>query len=470
MRSKKQKPSRVVQCLDQFQPGTVAAQEAVELLQKMVRVDTSNPPGNEIALATFLQSYVESEGHPNLSTTIIESEPTRANLIITIAGSNPQNHPSWGFMSHLDVVPAEGTWQNPPFSGEIIQEEHDQFIWGRGTVDIKGLGAANITALLTLLREGFQPQGNIKILLCADEECGGFKGLGFLVDNYLEDVQVDCCLNEGGGFKLPLKNDFMIQIGEKGIMWTKLRARGQGGHGSMPPPPHTIALFKMVQVLERLKNYRPPLILGQEYQNLRRQISLPGVAKWLMGRKTILRSLLGAASKIAKQNLGQVVLPLVQDSISFTNFHSGVKENSISPVAEAILDIRALPGHDRPYINQMLEKAIGSKLFRQLELEGIDNTVATTSSFDTPEFQRIEAVTREMWPEANLVPLLSQGSTDCKYFRKNGILAYGFSPTLKDPDLSYKELLSMAHGENERISVSNLRYAMDFAYRMMRLV
>ncbi len=459
-----------IQCLPQFQPDTKIAQETIQLLQKMVRVNTTNPPGNEIALATVLREYVEKERFPFLSTKIIESEPTRANLIIDVQGTSPDNHPSWGFMSHLDVVPAEGTWIHPPFAADLIPDKNDRFIWGRGTMDIKSLGAAHLIALLTLLREGFRPQGNLKVLLCADEEQGGKKGMGFLVQHNLADVKVDCCINEGGGFKLPLGNDFVIQIGEKGVMWTKLRIRGVAGHGSSPPAYNQFAIFKLIKVFERLKKYKPPLILGDEYAHLRDAVSLPGIAKWLMARKTILRSVLAFGSKLFKQDLQRLVLPLVQDTIAPTNFHSGVKENSISPTAEGILDIRTLPGHDRPFVNNMLKKAIGPKLFEQLELEAIDNQVATTSPIHTPEFAEIKDIMREMLPGANLVPMLGEGSTDCKYYREKGLLSYGFSPTVKDADLTYAELFNLAHGENERISVKNLMIQLDFAYRLMKRV
>ncbi len=463
-------PPKGMQCLPQFQPDTKAAKEAIALLQKMVRINTTNPPGNEVALATVMQDYVEKERFPFLSTKIIESEPTRATLIIDVQGAYPENHHSWGFMSHLDVVPAEGKWTHPPFGAELIPDKNDQFIWGRGTMDIKCLGTAHVVALLTLLREGFRPQGNLKILLCADEEQGGKKGLGTLIQTHFADVKVDCCINEGGGFRLPLGNDFVIQVGEKGVMWTKLRIRGQGGHGSSPPPYDQFAIYKLIKVFERLKKFNPKLILGEEYAHLRETISLPGAVKWLLARKTILRPLLHIGSKLVKQDLKRIVLPLVQDTIAPTNFHSGIKENSISPTAEGILDIRTLPGHDRPYVNHMLGEAIGAKLFQQLELEGIDNQVATTSPIHTPEFGIITEVMQEMWPGANLVPMLGEGSTDCKYYRENGILAYGFSPTDKDADLTYAELFNLAHGENERISVKNLMCQVDFAYRMMKRV
>ena len=244
---------------DAIRPNSSVADMAVQLLQLMIQTDTSNPPGNEILLTEKLDAWIQNQGFDCVKTQIIETDPTRANLIIDVAGSEPDSYPSWGFMSHLDVVPAEGKWEHPPFSGEIVQAVHDQYIWGRGALDIKDLGAANLTALFTLLKEGFQPKGNIKILSCADEEQGGHIGLGRLIQDHFDAVKVDCCLNEGGGFKIPIGNDFQIQIGEKGIFWTGLKLHGRGGHGSIPPAYESFAIYKMIHALENLKKYKTKL-------------------------------------------------------------------------------------------------------------------------------------------------------------------------------------------------------------------
>jgi acetylornithine deacetylase/succinyl-diaminopimelate desuccinylase-like protein len=459
-----------LQLLDQFKPGTPAASLAISLLQKMVRVDTTNPPGNEIVLAREIDAWVRSYGYEFVSTRILESEPGRADLIIDIHGTDPGNYPSWGFMSHLDVVPAEGTWTHPPFAGDLVPAEHDTYIWGRGTLDIKYLGAAHLSAAFTLLDEGFRPRGNIKILLCADEENGGHKGLEWLARNHLDAIKVDCCLNEGGGFKLPVKNDFVIQTGEKGVFWTRLKIHGQGGHGSTPPEPDTTAIYKMAKALQRLKKYTPALVIGPEYHATIDAISIPGVLKGLLEVKPLLRGLLKLAEKATGLKLGQVVIPLVSNSIAVTNFHSGIKENSISPDAEIVLDIRTLPGVGREQVNAMIRAAVGADLYDQMEILPVDNQACTTTTTGNQFYNVITRITGELYPGANLVPLLGQGSTDCKYFRERGIMAYGFCPCIKDDDLTYDQLMSLAHNADERISVTNLMLGVDFNYRVMRQV
>ncbi len=459
-----------LQLLDQFKPGTPAAAMAIELLQRMIRVDTTNPPGNEIALARELETWVKSHGYDCVKTRIFESEPGRADLIIDIKGTEPGSHPSWGFMSHLDVVPAEGKWAHPPFSADIAQAEHDAYIWGRGALDIKCLGAAYLTAVFTLLNEEFRPKGDIKILLCADEEQGGHKGLEWLAKNHLDAIKVDCCLNEGGGFKLPVKDDFVIQIGEKGVFWTRLKIHGKGGHGSMPPDFDTTAIYKMVNILERLKRYKPKLAIGPEYRATIQAISIPSAFKGLVKVKALLRGLLAIAEKVAGLKLRQIVLPLVSNSIAVTNFHSGIKENSISPDAEAVLDIRTLPGVGRKQVNTMIREAIGAGLYEQLEIEPVDNQMCTTTTIDNEYYKTIARITGEIYPGANLVPLLSPGSTDCKFFRERGIMSYGFCPSIKDDDITYDELMSLPHNADERISVTNLMLGVDFTYRVMKQV
>ncbi len=459
-----------LQLQDKFKVGTPAATTAIALLQKMVRIDTTNPPGNEIALARELEAWVKGKGHYFVKTRIIESEPGRASLIVDIPGTDPGNHPSWGFMSHLDVVPAEGKWAHPPFSGELVQAEHDAFVWGRGTMDIKYLGAANLVAAFTLLEEGFRPKGNIKILLCADEEQGGYKGLEWLAKNHLDAIKVDCCLNEGGGFKIPVKDDFVIQTGEKGVFWTRLRIHGKGGHGSTPPDYGTTAIYKMVKLIGRLKKYKARLAIGDEYRATIDAISIPGAFKGLLKVKGLLRGILAIAEKATGLKFRQIVLPLVSNSIAVTNFHSGIKENSISPDAEVVLDIRTLPGVGREQVNDMIKEAIGAKLYGQVEVEPIDNQMCTTTTVDNECYRTIARITEEIYPGANLVPLLSPGSTDCKSFRERGILSYGFCPCIKDDDLTYDQLMALAHNADERLSVTNLVLGVDFAYRVMRQV
>ena len=209
---------------------------------------------NEIKiLAKILKEYFDKENIPFLKTEIIEPLPGRGNLIVTVEGTDP-NGKIYGFASHLDVVPAEPSlWKHHPFSGDITQEAHDRFIWGRGAFDMKNVGVSFSIALLTLLREGFRPKNTIRLIFEADEEKGGHDGMKKLVDEYWEKVKVDCLMTEGGGFEVPLKGLIAIQIGEKGVAQTIIKAKGVSGHGSAPDSYEKFAMFKLVEFLNKLK-------------------------------------------------------------------------------------------------------------------------------------------------------------------------------------------------------------------------
>lgn len=456
--------------LEKFSNSSKIAEEAIKLLQMCIRIDTTNPPGNELKLAKKLQEIFEEEGSDLINTKIIETVPKRGNLIIDLKGSDPENNPTWGFAAHLDVVPAPGDWEHAPFSGDITKTEHDRFIWGRGAFDMKQIAVAHAIAFLILMREGFRPKGNLKLIFEADEEKGGNKGAKLLVDNHYSDVEVDFLITEGGGFKLPTGNDFMIQRGEKGKCQTKMTVSGIPGHGSTPPNYEKFAMYKLVKILEKIRDRKKALYLDDVYRSTIDNLSFPGIIKFFLKKKRLIKPVLKLGTKLLNLDLTQVIIPLLSDTISPTIFNCGIKENVISPNAELTLDIRTLPGHGQKFIYNYLEDLIGKELFEQLKLEPVDVVDASLSSIKTPFYKTIQQVLRDMSPEANLVPVLGTGGTDMKHWRRKGIPCYGFSLMMKGPDLSFDDFLGLAHAPNERISVTNLMLGTEFAYRLMKLV
>jgi acetylornithine deacetylase/succinyl-diaminopimelate desuccinylase-like protein len=456
--------------LPKFSSESEITKEAIEFLQQNIRIDTSNPPGNEMVLAKFIQEKFEKEKNPLITTQIIETVPGRGNLIVDIKGSDPENFPCWGFASHLDVVPVESNdvWEYPPFSGELVQMEHDKFISGRGSFDMKQMGVSHTMAILTLLREGFQPKGNIKLIFEADEERGGQEGMKILTEEYWDEVKVDCIITEGAGFKLPIGNDFAIQIGEKGKCQTNIKASGVAGHGSIPDPYEKFAMYKIVEILEKIRDSKRKIYMLEQYKNTINALSLPKPFKFLLKRKSIIRKFLSLISILTKDPFDKFFLPMMTDTIAPTIIRGGNKENVISPFAEMTLDIRTLPGHDHDFIYKYLEKIIGKKLFDELELTPVDEFVSTTSPIDTPYYQTLFETTNEIYPGANLVPILDVAGTDMKYHRLKGVPCYGFELMLKDPDLTYADLAGMSHAPNERVSVTNLMINTEFMYRLMK--
>lgn len=458
-----------LQRLDKFKNDSEIARETITLLQKMVQHDTTNPPGNELGLAKFLEKIFKKENNPLIKTKVIETVPNRGNLVVTIEGTERDSNPCWGFAAHIDVVPIEDekNWDHPPFSGELVQLEHDQFIWGRGSFDMKYIGASYIMALLTHLREGFRPKGDIKLIFEADEERGGEEGMKILVDEYWDDIACDCLITEGGGFKLPMGNDFAIQAAEKGKCQLELRANGIPGHGSTPEKSKDLAIYKINAILNKLKKRKPRLYISQEYKNMVNSLSIPGIAKFLLKRKRILRGLITLASKISGEPLDRFLIPMLSDTIVPTIIRSGNKVNVISPHASLSLDIRTLPNHDNEFIYKKLRKIIGKKLYDELEVIPIDQTVSTSTTLNTPYYELIRETLNEMHEGANIVPILMVGGTDMKHTRRKAI-SYGFSLMMKDKGTSYDELGGMAHSPNERISVSNLMLNTEFIYRIMK--
>jgi carboxypeptidase PM20D1 len=161
-------------------------------------------------------------------------------------------------------------------------------------------------------------------------------------------------------------------------------------------------------------------------------------------------------------------MPMITDTIAPTIITGGTKENVISPQAELTLDIRTLPGHDHNFIYKTLERIIGKKLFRELELIPIDEVNSTSSPINTKFYQELVETANNVYPGANLVPILDTSGTDMKFHRMKGVPCYGFFFMLKDPDLSYGDLMSMSHAPNERVSVTNLMLAIEFSYRLMK--
>lgn len=452
---------------EKFQPGTPIAQEAISLLTKHVQIPTVNPPGNEIELARLIKTQFDAENFPYVTSKIIETGPGRGNVIISILGSDPKNNYSWGFSSHLDVVSAgeHSEWKYPPFSGEIVQDTHDQFVWGRGSMDMKYIGVDYILAILTLLREGFRPKGTIKLIFEADEEISGYDGIKKLVDEYWEEIKVDYFITEGGGFKFPIGNHYLLGSAEKGKIILKVTARGDTGHGSMPGDYRTYAIIKLSDFLQRVKTKKKPLCLHEGFLETINSLNAPTILKFLLKRKTILR--------IAFPFLGKLkykIMSLITNTIAPTIMNIGEKENVITPTGELTLDIRYLPGFQEKDIIDFVKQIAGRKLAKELEFKVHHNVPPTMSSIKTAGYQLIGDVLQDMIPNAQLLPYTFTAGTDCRHMRPKGVPSYGFHLTLQDTGVSLEDMLRLPHSPNERISVSNVLTGLEFAYNLMKRV
>ncbi len=450
-----------------FQGESKEIKETTRLLSDLIKINSTNPPGNEILVAKFCAELLKKEHFENIS--IIESESGRGSCICRWKGSDP-NAKSLLLLAHLDVVPADPmSWKKPPFSGEIEGE----YVWGRGSIDCKHMVASEAMAAILLKRQGFKPKGDIVLAFTADEEAGGEKGVGYLVRNNWDTIKADYIVNEGGGMLLPLgkePKDYIVQTGEKGVFWTIIRVKGKGGHGSIPIKKKYNAMYKMSKITQKLIDYKYPIEITTPVKEMAQQISLPNIVKKILTSKRLIRPALKVADKYMGEFASKIVLPFVIDVINPTGFKASEKVNVVPETVEMIFDCRLLPGRDRDTIKRYLRNALGKKLFNEIETIPIEPTQpATINSMENPFWKIVQDIMNEMHEGAKLVPMLSAGSTDGKFFRARGSYVLGFCPMRLDPNMSYEEMIEMAHGKNERMWIPNLSYAVEFFYRLIKV-
>ncbi|NVM28864.1 MAG: M20/M25/M40 family metallo-hydrolase [Candidatus Helarchaeota archaeon] len=437
------------------------AEEVIKVLQELIRIDTTNPPGNETKAAEWIHNFLSKEG---IESEVIESAPGRGNVISRLKGTD-NSAPSLLLLSHLDVVPSQDLekWEVPPFSGEF----KDGYVWGRGSLDCKGTTAPQLMVFVKLHREGIKPKGDIVFAATADEESGGHYGPDWLLENKFDLIKVDDVVTEGGGPEMPLKvPHYTIQISEKGVYWTRIRTHGAAGHGSMPGPSKNMAIVKMMKVIEKIAKRKPPIIIQDLFKETVKAMDLPAawITKRIFTSKRLMRFSVWMAKKFfIKEEIDHVIFPLVQNNITPTVIQSGQKVNNIPGLCEAKLDVRLLPGFDRDDLYKEMKKVLGKKLFNEVEFIAIQDQPGGFTPTGTDLYQKIEQTIKNIEPGAKLVPILSPGSTDMLHFRKKGIKAYGFVP-MKLGDLSAKEFSALPHGYNERVSIENLMLATRFFY------
>jgi acetylornithine deacetylase/succinyl-diaminopimelate desuccinylase-like protein len=298
--------------------------------------------------------------------------------------------------------------------------------------------------------------------LWADEEKGGNMGAGWLMKNRPEVVRADFVINEGGGHALPIdgRNHYTIQVAEKGVFWTKLITRGTPGHASIPHRDN--ALLKMSTYLSTLGTLKTPIHqsdIVEQYLSLR----LATIGQALEGKLQVDDQFLDELSK-SHPKVAAEANTLVRLSIAPTMIQAGTKENIIPESCEAVIDCRLLPGQTAEDLRRTLSKALGG--LEDVEIVPIQADEGTISPMDTGLYQTITQTMEELDPGCRCIPYMVSGGTDSRFFRQRGISAYGFFPA--SPDMPLSEMLSMAHGRNERISQNNLLLATKFYYQLVK--
>lgn len=425
--------------------------EAVQLLQELIRIDTTNPPGNERAAALHLQKLLESEG---IETRLLDVAPGRANLYARIKG-NGSRRPLI-LLSHTDVVMAEPQrWTVPPFSGEL----RDGFIYGRGAIDMKGTATVHATLMRLIKRLNIPLKRDLILLAVADEEAGG-TGASSVIEKHPELIRgAEFLLNEGD--VVYVKDGKVVQYGvdvmEKAALWLRIIAKGPAGHGSIPLANSSVE--RLLAALERLRRWETPIqvpaavaesyrmraqqqtdpVLRNAYANLERALKNPTLRKRLLTDSTLNAE--------------------VRNTFTITGLQGSDKVNVIPGAAWAQIDARLLPGETPAGFIATLRKVLNDP---SLEIETLEASMPTGSSADTALMQAIRKVAARRDPGVPVIPTMLTSSTDSAKFRSAGITAYGFEPFKLDDNE-----LERSHGDDERVSVENLGFALQFLYEVI---
>jgi acetylornithine deacetylase/succinyl-diaminopimelate desuccinylase-like protein len=417
-------------------------EEAVELLQALIRLDTVNPPGNETGAAELLRDYLEPFG---LECELFARVPERANLVARIRGRG--DGPSLLLLSHTDTVLADpGEWTVDPWSGEL----RDGCVWGRGALDMKGQVAASAVAIASLAGEGFEPAGDLVFAATADEEMGEGTtyGLEWLCSAHPEAVRCDYAVNEGAGDRVELGGRvlYLCSTAEKRSSPFVVRVHGRSGHGSMPGIADN-ALVKAAGLVERLGAFAPEPVLIPEAAGFLEALS--DSAASAEGALGLARSIDPVAAELVEPLLGMTVAP--------TMISASEKRNVIPGLCEVTVDCRLLPGQTEHEADGVVRSWLGGGDY---ELEWRDGQGGTRSEQATPLWSAIESFVGELEPGARLAPMCVAGFTDSHWLREAfGTVAYGFFPMrTMSPELAAR----LIHSADERIPVDDLELGVRF--------
>jgi len=423
--------------------------EVTDLLSRLIRIDTTNPPGNETAAAELLREYLEGSG---VEVELYARVPERASLVARIRGTG--GGPSLLLLSHTDVVLADPReWSVPPFSGEVRDGE----IWGRGALDMKGQVAANAVAIASLAREGFRPAGDLIFAATADEEVGDGFGLQWLCEEHPDAVRCDYAVNEGNGDRLDLSGAiyYLCATAEKMTAPFNVRVHGRSGHASMPGIADN-ALVKAARLIERLAAYRPEPQLQQEVETFLRTV---------LGRVPPPASVVERARAV-HPIAAELVEPLLAPTFAPTMISASQKRNIIPALCEIVVDCRLLPGQSPEAIDGIVREVLGSDI--GYDIDWLEAQGGTRSALDTPLWDAVDAFVAEIEPGARAVPICCAGFTDSHWLREAfGTVAYGFFPARTMPAEVAAQLI---HSADERIPVDDLELGLDWLRFVARAV
>ncbi|MEW6716161.1 MAG: M20/M25/M40 family metallo-hydrolase [Chloroflexota bacterium] len=429
-------------------------QRPVELLQHLIRFDTTNPPGNEAECIAHINSLLTQAG---FTTTLIAKDPNRPNLITRMEGRGET--PPLLLYGHVDVVTtAKQQWTHPPFAGKIV----NGFVWGRGALDMKSGVTMMLTALLRAKAERIIPARDIVLTVLSDEEAGGDYGAKYLVEEHSEHFEgIRYALGEFGGFTMYIGKQkfYPIQVAEKQMCWMKATTHGPAGHGSQPM--HGGAMTKLGKLLLALDRYSLPVhitpVVRQMISSLASTLPFP--------QGFVLRQLLNPllTNRVLKLlgETGKSFVPLFQNTVNATIVQGGEKVNVIPSQIVLEMDGRLLPGYTPKEMITELRQLIG----HEAELEIVRHD-PVPENVDMGYFEILANILRQLDPQSHPIPLLLPAVTDGRFFSRLGIQTYGFIPMKLPKGFIFNSII---HAADERIPIEALDFGTEAIYRLLSL-
>lgn len=427
--------------------------DVVQLVRQFLRIDTSNPPGNEEKAVLFLEAILKKEG---INSTVYSPSPSRANIMARIAGKK-QGGPVI-LLSHIDVVPAkEDEWDTDPFGGELVKG----FVYGRGAIDMKTQALCQLLAFIRYAKYDVTPERDMIYLATCDEEVGGKYGAEYMLKKVPQLRNASFVLSEGGFIKE--EEGFahaQVSVAEKKLSQFIIKATGTGGHGSVPHKDS--ANEKVINASARILSYQWPLkptAVASAY--------LDGIFKGKKEKGYTFKHVREALkNKRFRTSMEDVPLynALLRNTVTPTILKGGEKINVIPTESSASFDARLLPTEN----HETFFKRVGQLAGKDVELVRVNESVSkpAPSGYNNDYFKGIRRVVEGMEGEGlPVLPYITTGATDLRYFRDLGITAYGFFPIT----LSSDEILKM-HGKNERISVENIHKGLEGTYQIVQFL
>ena len=427
--------------------------EAVEITRQYIRIDTTNPPGNETPAAEFLAGILQDAG---FETTIHESAPGRGNLVARLPGRARDAGGALCLLHHLDVVPADPSeWSVDPFGADV----RDGYLWGRGAIDMKSMGVMQLMTMLALAREKTTTlERDVVYVAVADEEAGGVMGAAWLTKHHPELVACRDVINEGGYGLSETKPPMMAcALSEKALLWVKLTAKGTPGHASMPPDDRAIS--KLLAALGDLAAHPPALAISPLVERTFRALA----AKAPAPRRKVIEAILSPKARpvlpMLSKKLPRYQRALLGNVISMTKLEAGYKENVVPGTASATIDCRLVPETDPEEFFVKLSARM-ARFDVRCEVLFSDGPCGVSEG---PLLPLLEQVCDESFPDTTFAPVLCPAFTDSRYFRQLGADAYGLIPVM----LTNAEVATF-HGIDERIPLDGLRKGCEVVYEITR--